>query len=108
MFCLNKLVYFNFKVTERLVILYSLGEGRKEDIGCVTVQFKKMSLFPKFFELGKLKAVSLHSQGGFHGICTAGSYRYDATSVSVFRLKLSDSGCSCRNLNYDRLTDGGK
>ena len=95
-------MYFNFKVTERLVIIYSLGEGGKEDIGCVTVQFKKMSLFPKFFELGKLKALSLHSQGGFHGICTAGSYRYDATSVAVFRLKLSDSGCSCRDFNYDR------
>ena len=61
MFCLNKLVYFNFKVTERLVIIYSLGEGGKEDIGCVTVQFKKMSLFPKFFELGKLKAGSMES-----------------------------------------------
>ena len=49
MFCLNKLVYFNFKVTKRLAIIYGLGEGGKEDIGCVTVQFKKMSLFPKFF-----------------------------------------------------------
>ena len=81
-------MYFNFKVTERLVIIYSLGEGGMEDIGCVPVQFKKSSLFPKFFELGKLKALSLHSQGGFHGICTAGSYRYDATS--------------CRDFNYDR------
>ena len=30
------------------------------------------------------------------------SYPYDATSVAFFRLKLSDSGCSCRDLNCDR------
>ena len=34
-------------------------------------KLRKMSLFPKFFEVEKLKALSLHSQGGFNGICTA-------------------------------------